>query len=239
MNLSIDLGNTLAKVGIFEKRQFREMKLFPDVDDARTWVKNFSPSAIIISSVSSDSHEFIKGLGIDERVVILSRDTSLPIGIRYSTPGTLGVDRIAAACGAFDIFPYQNCLVVDAGTCVTYELIDREGIYLGGGISPGLSMRFKAMHTFTKRLPLVEPSESPSIPGDSTIGSMQSGVVLGMIDEIEGAITRYSEKFGDLKVILTGGDCLFFENKLKASIFASPELVLKGLNSILLHNISD
>jgi type III pantothenate kinase len=138
-----------------------------------------------------------------------------------------------------DLFPKANCLVVDAGTCITCEFIDSQGKYWGGAISPGLSMRFKAMNTFTARLPLVEPVDNPPLIGDSTVSSMQSGVIHGVVDELDGAIKRYSEKFDDLKVILTGGDCRFFENKLKASIFAVPELVLRGLNSILLYNIRD
>jgi type III pantothenate kinase len=117
-------------------------------------------------------------------------------------------------------------------------MVESGGIYLGGGISPGLAMRFKAMHTFTARLPLVTPVDTPELIGTTTTACMQSGAIWGMIEEIDGVVARYREKYPDLQVILCGGDAPFFENKLKASIFASPEIVLIGLNSILSHNVN-
>jgi type III pantothenate kinase len=237
MNICIDLGNSLAKVGIFDHHELREKIVFQKVDDVLAFLKNFSGEGIIISSVNSDATILTASTGRFRKIMVLSHETPLPIENHYSTPETLGVDRIAAVCGAQEQFPGRNCLVIDAGTCITYEVLDSMGRYWGGAISPGLSMRFRAMNTFTSRLPLVEPIDDPPLTGSSTISCMQTGVVMGLIDEIEGAINRYSEKFEDLQVILTGGDCRFFENKLKASIFASPELVLRGLNSVLLYNI--
>jgi type III pantothenate kinase len=237
MNVCIDLGNSLAKVGIFDHHDFKELHVFGKVEEVISFVKNFSGENIIIGSVNSEADMLQGAARHFRRSIVLTSSTPLPIENHYSTPETLGVDRIAAVCGAHQLFPGQNCLVIDAGTCVTFELVDAEGRYWGGAISPGLSMRFKAMSTFTARLPLVEPREDVALTGDSTVSCMQSGVIIGMIDEIEGAIRRYSEKFEDLRVILTGGDSRFFENKLKASIFASPELVLRGLNSVLLYNI--
>jgi type III pantothenate kinase len=239
MNLTIDLGNTFAKVGIFDHRDLKEKTLLKSSDEVREFIQNFSGDNIIISSVAADPSALLEASSHLKKVVILSQTTQVPVEIQYKTPATLGVDRIAAVCGALDLFPKANCLVVDAGTCITCEFIDSQGKYWGGAISPGLSMRFKAMNTFTARLPLVEPVDNPPLIGDSTVSSMQSGVIHGVVDELDGAIKRYSEKFDDLKVILTGGDCRFFENKLKASIFAVPELVLRGLNSILLYNIRD
>jgi type III pantothenate kinase len=171
-------------------------------------------------------------------VFMLDHKLPLPIKNNYGTPETLGVDRIAAVCGAQQIFPFQNCLVIDAGTCVTFDIIDKDGVYYGGAISPGMHMRFKAVHTFTARLPLISPVPEAKLIGDSTETSIQSGVINGMAAEMVGIIQRYQVKFNDLRVILCGGDTLFFENKLKASIFASPELVLVGLNSILIYNVS-
>jgi type III pantothenate kinase len=239
MNLTIDLGNTFAKVGIFDHRDLKEKALLKGTAEVSKFIQNFSGQNIIISSVNADPTVFLEACSHLKNVVILSQTTAVPVEIKYKTPATLGVDRLAAACGALDLFPGSNCLVVDAGTCITCEFIDAQGRYWGGAISPGLSMRFKAMNAFTARLPLVEPVENPPLTGDSTVSSMQSGVIFGIMDELDGAIKRYSEKFEDLKVILTGGDCRFFENKLKGSIFAIPELVLRGLNSILLYNIRD
>ena len=239
MNVAIDLGNTLAKVGIFEHQQLTEKFFLKDLSEVHELLKNFSGGRVIISSVNSNSSELLESEIQFSDKIVLSHRTPLPVTIRYSTPETLGVDRIAAVCGARAEFPGRNCLVIDAGTCITYELLDEQGSYWGGGISPGMAMRFKAMNAFTSRLPLVEPAEDVALIGKSTIASMQSGVIHGIIDEIDGVIERYRQKFENLQVILTGGDCRFFENKLKASIFASPELVLKGLNSILLHNIRD
>ncbi|HEY5825470.1 MAG TPA: type III pantothenate kinase, partial [Cyclobacteriaceae bacterium] len=155
----------------------------------------------------------------------------------YATPTTLGVDRIAAVCGALEIYPNGNCLVVDTGTCINYEFIDAKGEYLGGAISPGIHMRLEAMHKFTARLPLVTNNPDAQLIGNSTATCMQSGVTNGVIAEIEGIITRYSHLYPDLGVILSGGDYSLFENKLKPSIFVAPELVLSGLNRILLHNV--
>jgi type III pantothenate kinase len=185
--------------------------------------------------VSKETDQLTDGIKAN-RIFILSPALPLPITIQYDTPHTLGVDRIAGACGAKQLFPDVHTLVIDAGTCVTYDFTDSQGIYYGGGISPGLRMRFEALHTFTAKLPLVEPGQAPLI-GTNTETSIQSGVVNGMLAEMDGIIRQYQEKYPLLQVILCGGDGSFFENRLKASIFASPDLVLIGLNSVLIHNV--
>jgi type III pantothenate kinase len=239
MNVTLDLGNTFAKVGIFDHHQLMETHTLQNVDEVVSFLKNFSGDNIIIGSVNSNATILATASSHFAKVFTLSTHTPIPVKVRYATPETLGVDRIAGVCGAHEQFPGRNCLVIDAGTCVTYDLLDSMSNFLGGAISPGLSMRFRAMHAFTARLPLVEAVDVPALTGTTTVSCMQSGAIHGLIDEMEGFIGRYSEKFEDLKVILTGGDCRFFENKLKASIFAVPELVLRGLNSILLYNIRD
>jgi type III pantothenate kinase len=127
--------------------------------------------------------------------------------------------------------------VIDTGTCITYDFLTGDGNFLGGAISPGLMMRFQAVHTFTSRLPLVSPVDNTELIGDSTESCIQSGIINGLVEELNGIIKRYQEKFEGLKVILCGGDTRFFENKLKGTIFAVPELVLSGLNSILIYNV--
>jgi type III pantothenate kinase len=238
MNLIIDYGNSSAKVGIFQHQALVSRMVFSAHEELRHFVQNFSGQGIIISSVSRDAAEIAGWATHFKSVVILDQHLPLPIRNNYSTPHTLGVDRIAAVCGAKALFPDQNCLVIDSGTCVTYEFVDASGVYHGGAISPGLKMRFSALNQLTARLPLVEPVESPELIGVSTTGCIQSGVVIGLIEEMNGVIRRYEEKFEKLQVILCGGDTPFFENQLKASIFASPELVLSGLNSILIYNVN-
>ena len=237
MNIAIDYGNSSAKVGLFSGRELVEHRIFSEAAALKAFLQNFSGEYLIISSVSMDAEEVSSwARNIDTRF-ILNPSLPLPIANRYATPETLGVDRIAGVCGAQSVFPDSPCLVIDCGTCITFDILDATGSFLGGAISPGLRMRFRAVHTFTKQLPLIEPAngEVPLI-GDSTASCISSGVVHGVVAEIDGIVAQYQARFPDLKVILTGGDARFFENRLKASIFAVPELVLSGLNSILIHN---
>jgi type III pantothenate kinase len=237
MNVAIDLGNTRIKIGIFDGQELQRKLVIEKTADLANILKNFSSGNIIISSVNADPREIALWAKGFERVFIMTSSLPVPIQIHYSTPQTLGVDRIAATVGAYERFPGRDCLIINCGTCITYDFVDRQGLYLGGAISPGLKMRFRAMHEYTARLPLVSLLESPPLIGADTPTCMQSGVVWGMVEELDGIIRRYEEKFPDLQVILTGGDGQIFENKLKASIFAGPELVLRGLNRILLYNI--
>lgn len=237
MNIAVDYGNSSAKVGIFNHHMLVEKFVFHEEEHLKTFLQNFPADHFILSSVNTEP-TLVSSWTRAKKKFILHHTLPMPVKNLYATPQTLGVDRIAGICGAQQLFPETNCLVIDAGTCITYDFLDHDGKYYGGSISPGLAMRFEAMHTFTARLPLVQPVDEPPLIGNSTESCMQSGVVLGFIEEIEGIIRRYSEKFDDLKVILCGGDTPFFENKLKASIFASPELVLSGLNSILVYNVS-
>ncbi|MEJ1239024.1 type III pantothenate kinase [Chryseolinea sp. T2] len=236
MNIAIDYGNSSAKVGVFDGHELVERKIFTSPEQLRPFLQNFSGDCLIISSVSQDAAEVASwGVHIKKRFILTS-SLPLPIENRYSTPKTLGVDRLAGVCGAQALFPKTSALVIDAGTCITFDFLDSGGNFLGGAISPGLRMRFQAVHTFTKRLPQVEPKGNSPLIGDSTESCIQSGVENGLVAEIDGIVSQYRSLFPDLKVILTGGDVPFFENRLKAPIFAVPELVLSGLNSILIHN---
>lgn len=237
MNIAVDYGNSSAKVGLFDGSRLQEHKVFSAPEELRTFLENFFADNLIISSVSRDAYEVASWAKHINNRFILNPTLPLPISNRYATPKTLGVDRIAGVCGAQALFPGKHSLVIDNGTCITFDFVDNSGNFLGGAISPGLRMRFQAVHTFTSRLPLVEPAEQPPLIGDSTESCIQSGVINGLVAEIDGIVAQYQAQFPDLKVILTGGDARFFENKLKASIFAVPELVLSGLNSILIHNV--
>lgn len=237
MNVVVDFGNTAAKVGIFNQHRLVEKLMFDNETDLKKFLENFSAEHFIISSVSKEPKIILSWTNAS-RKFILTHTLPVPITNQYTTPETLGVDRLAAVCGAQHLYPDSNCLVIDTGTCIKYDFIDRKGIYHGGAISPGLKMRFEAMHSFTARLPMVDITDNPEFIGNSTETCLQSGGIYGAIDEMDGAIQRYQDKFSDLKVILCGGDTRFFENKLKASIFAVPELVLSGLNSILIYNVN-
>jgi type III pantothenate kinase len=236
MNVAIDYGNSSAKVGVFDERNLVEHRVFPHPEELRQYLQNFLGECLIISSVSMEAAEVASWATNVNKHFILTSSLPLPVTSRYATPKTLGVDRIAAVCGAQSMFPGAASLTIDAGTCITYDILDGQANYLGGGISPGLRMRFQAVHAFTKRLPLIEPSGNAPLIGNSTETCIQSGVENGLMAEIDGIVAQYGHQYPNLKVILTGGDARFFENKLKAPIFAVPELVLSGLNSILIHN---
>jgi type III pantothenate kinase len=238
MNLVIDYGNSSAKAGVFEGHYMKEKFVFTSPEETRAFISASTAENFMVSSVSRDAEEVSSWAVNARRKFILRHTLPLPIANRYATPATLGVDRLAGACGAQQMFPEHNCLVIDAGTCITYDFLDAQGSYLGGGISPGLHMRFQAVHTFTKKLPLVQAVQEVNLIGNSTEQCIQSGVVNGVLEELQGIMRQYREKFEDLKVILCGGDTHFFENQLKASIFAVPELVLSGLNSILIYNVN-
>jgi type III pantothenate kinase len=240
MNLTIDIGNSGIKIGVFNKGELihfyhlKSAEKFP-------WKKfaiQKQVANVIICSVGKDSGNAIAAnLKNTARVIYFNETTKIPIKNKYRTPKTLGKDRLAAAIGGANIFLKKNVLIIQAGTCLTFDFITAKNEYLGGAISPGLIMRLKALHTFTGKLPLVKPQNIAYRLGTTTDESILSGVVNGMKDEIEGAINDYSSRYKKIKVILTGGDAYFFESQLKNEIFAQPNLVLYGLNKIINHNV--
>jgi len=238
MNVVIDYGNTTAKVGIFNKHELVEEKLLLNEEEVFAFLLSIYASAILISSVSKKENVLLQHALHIPKKFVLTHTLPLPITNKYGTPKTLGADRLAGVCGAKQLFPYDACLVIDSGTCITYDIIDAAGNYLGGLIAPGLNMRLKAMHEFTSRLPLAEVKQQIPLTGTTTLECLQSGALNGIQAEIEGIISRYQNQYPELRVILCGGDTHFFENNLKGAIFAVRNLVLSGLNSILLHNVS-
>ncbi len=240
MNLIVDVGNTLVKFAIYKdaelihkisfelsefKKQYKALKKqFPKVKFA------------IISSVGRLSKKQIEIIDDDLKVLELNSNTKLPFKNLYKTPKTLGVDRMALVSGSVHQYPDKNVLIIDAGTCITYDFITNENHYLGGAISPGTRLRYKSLNNLTANLPLLETNQPKMIIGDSTESSIHSGVVFGVIKEIDGVIDQYKEKYPDLTVILTGGDAKFLSNQLKNSIFANSNFLLEGLNFILDYN---
>ena len=238
MNIAIDQGNTFFKVGVFDQDQLKEVKSYSSVSDTLDHVKNIAPENLIISSVGVYPSDLIAAVNaLNVKTINYTHHTPVPIEIQYQTPGTLGADRIAAAVGATKFYQNRNILVIDAGTCITYDFIDCNNVFHGGSISPGLYIKFKALNTFTKNLPLVSPGDTNELIGRTTEQSILSGVIFGTIGEMQSFIDRYNNKFDDLAVLICGGDAKFFDGKIKGTIFAVPELVLIGLNKILLYNV--
>lgn len=240
MNLAVDIGNTKVKAGIFNGNQLVHQASFqrPALNEIKRLLQDFPTLKFcIVSSVITHSKEIINLLSHKLNCIELNFNTALPIKNLYSTPDTLGNDRLASAVGAYKRFPGKNSLVIDVGTCLKFDFITAQGEYLGGAISPGLNMRFKALNAFTDRLPLLQrDDEFESTIGRSTRESILSGVQGGMLGEIKYAIEEYTSQYSPVQFVLTGGDWQFFENALKNSIFAAPSLLLEGLNEILLFN---
>lgn len=240
MNLAIDSGNTRIKFGIFHNEQLVEQQIWQewDLEKIIFLTTNQNVKNVILCNVGLDVPATIDAF-LQQHFFYIRLDTQTPLPIQnaYKTPETLGKDRIAAVVGAFAMFPNQNCLAIDAGTCITYEFLTKTGVYLGGNIAPGLSMRLKAMHHFTAKLPLVEVGETENLIGYSTTSAMQNGAQWGVILEIEGIIDWCRSEWGEINVILTGGDANYFVKSLKSQIFVNPNLVLQGLNKILNYNV--
>lgn len=240
MNLIIDVGNTRVKVAVFKNSELIHNEIFTNenlLNGAIEIIEKHQCKNAIISSVGNIKKSDLALIKSKINLVELNSETKIPFKNAYATPKTLGVDRIALMTAAVLNFPNKNVLVIDAGTCITYDFINSEAVYVGGAISPGINMRYKAMHHFTKKLPLLEPSENYTLIGNATIDCMHSGVIFGVLNEIDSAICQYKEKNDVLTVVLTGGDVKFLSNKLKNSIFANPNFLLQGLNKILTHNL--
>jgi type III pantothenate kinase len=238
MNLSIDLGNTYAKTGLFLGEKLVETCWKFTYDELVNYVQRVHPQRIMVASVSYSEEQLKEEFSkITSDIYLLRSTTPVPLIKRYDTPETLGADRVAAAVGAKVLYPQKNCLVIDMGTCITYDLVDAEDNFHGGIISPGVRMRFKAMNTFTKRLPLLEPDGIPDLIGKNTKHAMQSGVMNGLLAEINGLIEEYDKVLTNINVIFCGGDATYFANRIKNPNFVIPELVLIGLNRILEYNI--
>jgi len=244
--LVIDAGNTLIKGAVFENNQILERfqtkgKSLADFILAISALDQL-PEQALISSVRADSDsltESLTDLGINQ-VLSFRSGLKLPIKIQYKTPETLGTDRIANACMASAIYPQDNILAIDIGTCIKFDMVTADQEYLGGSISPGVKIRYKGLSSFTGKLPYFKKmlDEFPELIGTSTEGSIRSGVENGILHEIIGMIDAYGQRFDNLKIVLTGGDTDRFSQLLKKSgIFVEPELTLKGLHLILKTNV--
>lgn len=236
MNLTIDQGNTAVKVGLFDGDKLVQCKRYSSlsVADLEQLFAEYPVKAAIVSSVGNLTKLPIDALErMAPKFVRLSSETPIPLVNKYGTPKTLGVDRLASCVGANALLPETNLLVVDMGTCITIDVVTAAGEFLGGNISPGMAMRFKALNQFTNALPLVEPTGSVPLYGNNTHDAILAGVVQAITFELEGYLRNLMPLYPNLSLYLTGGDAFFFEKRLKSSIFVNPNLLLVGLNRIL------
>ena len=237
-SLCFDFGNTRLKCAVFAGKELKEVLVLEnDAPDTVTAILDqYQPQKAILSSVIKH-HPDLESL-LTERTNFhkLGHTSKLPFTTPVGKPETIGADRLAICAAAVDLFPNQHNLAIGLGTCITYNYINKSHEFLGGSISPGMTMRFKAMHEQTALLPLVEPDHHFPLIGFDTKTNLQSGVIMGMAKEIDGIIDAYALKFNNFNVLLTGGDMAFFVPHLKNRIFADPYLIFKGLYAICEHN---
>ncbi|AUD01582.1 pantothenate kinase [Spirosoma pollinicola] len=245
MNLVIDWGNSSLKTGWFLGSELVEVGKYESPQSLLTDFARRQPAQVLISSTSRPGSDIREELAeVSANFLVLDGQTPVPIRKAYDTPATLGADRVAAAVGATTLFPDQDCLILDLGTCLTADLVDRETVFQGGLISPGVRMRFRAMHEQTARLPLIAnfadlEQDWPVLTAKNTKQAMLSGVLNGLAFEMNGIIENYRRERPGIVVLLCGGDASSFESRLKPPIFVVPELVLIGLNRILSYNVEN
>ena len=239
MLLTIDVGNSRIKAAVFEHNKQVDFFIFETNEALKNFENIFQKypnlQKIILSSVGKLDEEVVNFIKSQFQTEIIDHKSKFPFTNLYATPETLGIDRMVLAAGATLMYPNQNKLIIDAGTCITYDFVNAENEYLGGAISPGIKIRYKSLNNYTSKLPLLTLSEDFEIIGNSTKSAIHSGVINGVIFEIEGFISQYSLKNQDLTIILTGGDAEFLAKRLKSTIFANSNFLLESLNLLSLY----
>lgn len=232
--LCFDFGNTRLKYAVFEDRELKEVSVLKDanVETILTTLQQHKPDKTILSSVIKHGEEIESVLAAHSKFHKLTYQSKLPVSTPVGKPETIGADRLALVVAAVDLYPRQHNLVIGLGSCITFNFINKFHEFLGGSISPGLEMRFRAMHEFTALLPLVKPDSNFPLVGYDTRTNLLSGVILGMSKEIDGIIDEYALKYNNFNAVLTGGDMPFFVPHIKNKIFADPYLIYKGLYAI-------
>ena len=232
--ICFDFGNTRLKVAIFQHTKLAEVLVIENdhLTTIESVLKKVDPQKTILSSVINHNPELETLLASTTKFHKLNHLSQLPFTTPVGKPETIGADRLALSAAAVYFFPKQHNLVIGMGSCITYNFINADHEFLGGGISPGMEMRMKALNQFTAKLPVVKPDGNVPIIGYDTVTNILSGVVLGMAHEIDGFINSYKERYGNFNVHLTGGDLVYLAPHLKNQIFADPELIFKGLYAI-------
>ncbi|MCF6350925.1 MAG: type III pantothenate kinase [Flavobacteriaceae bacterium] len=241
MNLIVDIGNTRTKIALFNKDKLKKARIIKTkklLNEIKIIFEKYRIEHSIISSVVKTPIKIVAFLTKNSNCIDLSNETKIPFKNLYKTPKTLGVDRIALIAGAVQLYKNKNTLVIDAGTCITYDFINAKNEYFGGAISLGINMRYEALHKFTANLPLLKPKTIPE-KGNTTKKAIHKGVINSLYLEIEGVIKQYQKKNKNLTIVLTGGDTKFLVGLLKSSIFANPNFLLVGLNYILNYNLQE
>jgi len=232
--LCFDFGNTRLKCAVFNDREMQEVFVLENDSDETIngLIKKYQPTKSILSSVVNHNPEVETILKASTKFHLLGPASKVPVTTPVGKPETIGADRLALCVAAVELFPQKNNLVIGLGTAITYNFINKYHEFLGGGISPGMEMRFKSLQTFTAKLPLVEKDWNFPLIGYDTRTNILSGVILGMAKEIDGMIDAYKERYGNFNVLLTGGDAPYFVYHLKNKIFANPNLIYQGLYAI-------
>ncbi len=243
MVLTIDIGNTRIKAAVFEGSTVLENFVFEKKElekKIENILKKFQNcSDLVVASVGNVGKQSFLAFENQLNVHFLTHEDVFPFINKYATPKTLGIDRMVLASGATLQFPKQNRLVIDAGTCITYDFIDEFDNYLGGAISPGLRLRYETLHNYTARLPLLALEVPESYIGNTTAEAIHSGVVNGFVYEIDGFIDEYRANFSNFIIILTGGDTDFLAKRLKNTIFANSNFLLESLNQTFQYKINN
>ncbi|MBB1138394.1 type III pantothenate kinase [Myroides sp. WP-1] len=236
MIYTLDIGNTRTKLAMFENNSLLKTEYLSTKNLQEELLfflkKNDTKPKIVLASVVHLDPNLQNWLQTNTDLVQITSSTPLPLINKYKTPHTLGIDRLAVAAGATIQYPNTARLIIDAGTCITYDFVNAENEYLGGAISPGLQLRYKALNDYTAKLPYLQPEDISYYIGQNTQESIQSGVINGIIAEIDNIINRYKKDYADLTIILTGGDTVFLAKRLKNIIFANPNFLSESLNHI-------
>jgi type III pantothenate kinase len=241
MLLAVDVGNTRIKAAVFEVDTLIEVIIFSSEEFAAKMhfilQQHSKIKTIVVASVGNMGEYDFRFFENKVDVIFISHNSKFPFKNSYATPTTLGVDRMVLSAGAVLRYPNQNRLVIDVGTCITYDFVDENNTYLGGAISPGIRLRYEALHQFTSKLPLLETKYPESKIGNSTQESIHSGVINGVIHEIDGFIDEYKTQYAKFIIILTGGDSEFLAKRLKNTIFANSNFLLESLNQTYQYNL--
>ncbi len=232
--LCLDFGNTLQKGVLFQDGEISEEFYITEVTTTSITdiIKKYKPENCILSSVINHDEAIENMLSLSTSFHKLTAESKLPFQIGVGKKETIGADRLALIAAAAHFFQNQNVLVIGLGSCITYNFINQYNTFLGGSISPGMQMRFKAMHEYTAKLPLAQSSSNIPLIGYDTVTNLQSGVIFGITAEIDGIISNYFEKYGNFNAVLTGGNSTYFAGRVKNRIFADLNFLFKGLYAL-------
>lgn len=232
----IDIGNSRTKIAKFDAKQLVNFKAIDNnnINEILSYLKQISPSEYRLCSVLESDHPLIKKLNENINIHPINRNSNFSIKIQYETAYTLGLDRIMAAEATSKLYPDSDCMIINAGTCITIDILEAGGNYLGGNITPGIMMRAKAMHEYTSKLPLIKLTAEleTSLIGQNTYQALSNGVINGVIFELEGYFNGFQKKYPALKAVIAGGDADFLVKRLNFQTFAEPYLVLHGINQL-------